>query len=809
MSADGAVTPPRRLLTPDAGCSTPTQVHPKGSPDLPAGPIGDTRELQNRSLGRARALSRRQSPGDLGDEGGGFDHGDAQYGLLFDYNPNPMWVYDLETLRFLRVNQAAVQQYGYSADQFLAMSILDLQPSAQALGSWPHSGGRRGSGRPPDACLHRRCDGVLIEVELLSERVVFRGRPAGLVLVDGRGGRARGEQDRQMLKRLQTMFSQVHALSVRLRDRDELFKASCRIAVTQGGFRVALVAAIEPQTYRLRTLASASDCDAGTAWVDRLVAQPDSRLTPLIDRILRERSAVAWISVPEPGAAHELSERAPGAMALLPLVVADELVAAMLLCAGDGGCFEDEALQLLAQVAADLSFTLDYLGKSKQLHDLRFYDAVTGLANRSLLLERAEQGLRDAVDAGRGMALYLLDLERFKQVNDHLGRGAGDALLKQVGTWLTRRCGDAGLVARVGVDQFAMLLPRAAGEAASLDVVDRMLAAFVKQPFRLQDSMLRMAAKAGIAFCPEDGKDPETLYRHAEAALKQAKLRGDRSLRYCRQMSESAAERMTLETRLRHALERGEFLLHYQPKLSLHSGKLSGAEALIRWQDPRGELVSPARFIPVLEETGLIHEVGAWAIRQAMLDAQRWRSAGRLAVRIAVNVSPLQLRNPGFLPQVWRTIATAPQSPADLELEITESVIMDGIQQNIAVLQAIREMGVQIAIDDFGTGFSSLSYLSRLPVDALKIDRSFIVDMTSGPQGLSLVSTIINLAHSLKLKVVAEGVETEEQSRLLRLLSCDEWQGYLCSPPLPAAAFEALFLSPSAPGGAMTGPGGS
>lgn len=765
---------------------------------------GDAAEMQWCSHRQLCTHSRSQGGRSLGGEAAGFERGEIQYGLLFDYNPNPMWLYDIDTLRFLRVNEAAVQQYGYSAQQFLSMTILELQPADQAQGSSAHGSARRRSMRQGDACLHRRRDGTLLQVELLSERVMFSGRPAGLVLIHEQDRRPRGEPSTRILKRVRAMSSEVHALSVRLRDRDILFKASCRVAVKQGGFRLAVIAAVEPQTRRLRSLASASDSDSGLATIERLIAQPDKRLAELIDRAVRERSAGVCTTCQETAASQDESARVPAAMALLPLVVAEELVAVMLLCAADGRYFEDEALKLLTQLAANLAFTLDYLGKAKQLHDLQLYDGVTGLANRSLLLERVEQGLREGLGGRQGMALYLLDLERFKQVNDHLGRVAGDSLLKQVGTWLRRHCGNTGLVARVGVDQFALLLPRAASEVAAVDLVDTILAAFVKQPFRLQDSMLRMAAKAGIALCPEDGQDPETLYRNAEAALKQAKLKGDRRLRYSPQMSATAAERMSLETRLRQALERGEFLLHYQPKLSLHSGKLSGAEALIRWQDPRGELVSPARFIPVLEETGLIHEVGAWAIHQAMADARRWRSAGHPAVRIAVNVSPVQLRNPGFLPQVWRTIASAQQSPADLELEITESVIMDGVQQNIAVLQAIREMGVQVAIDDFGTGFSSLSYLSRLPVDALKIDRSFVVDMTAGPQGLALVSTIINLAHSLKLKVVAEGVENEEQSRLLRLLGCDQWQGYLCSPPLPAAAFESQFLSKSAFSGTMT-----
>jgi EAL domain-containing protein (putative c-di-GMP-specific phosphodiesterase class I) len=299
-----------------------------------------------------------------------------------------------------------------------------------------------------------------------------------------------------------------------------------------------------------------------------------------------------------------------------------------------------------------------------------------------------------------------------------------------------------------------------------------------------------------VAVFPDDGADADSLFRNAEAALKKAKASGERYLFYTQKMTEAVAGKLTLENQLRQALDQGEFVLHYQPKVNLASGKVTSAEALIRWNDPRTGLVPPGRFIPVLEETGLIYEVGRWALRQAIEDYLRWRSAGLAAVRIAVNVSPLQLRNRGFIAEIEQAIGIDAHAAAGLELEITESLIMEDIKHNIASLQAIRAMGVTIAIDDFGTGFSSLSYLAKLPVDTLKIDRSFVIDMTAAPEGLALVQTIISLAHSLKLKVVAEGVETEEQSRLLRLLSCDEMQGFLFSKPVPGEIFETKFLAP-------------
>ena len=265
-------------------------------------------------------------------------------------------------------------------------------------------------------------------------------------------------------------------------------------------------------------------------------------------------------------------------------------------------------------------------------------------------------------------------------------------------------------------------------------------------------------------------------------------------------MSARAAGKATLENQLRQALEKSEFVLHYQPKVNLASGKLATAEALIRWNDPLTGLVPPGLFVPMLEECGLIIEVGGWALRQAVQDYLRWRKAGLPAVRIAVNVSPLQLRHRGFIAEIEQVVGIAEHAAAGLELEITESLIMEDVRHSITSLQAIRAMGVRIAIDDFGTGFSSLSYLAQLPADTLKIDRSFVAGMTVSPQGLALVSTIIDLAHALNLKVVAEGVETEEQSRLLRLLNCDEMQGFLFSKPLPAEIFEARYLAAGATG---------
>jgi EAL domain-containing protein (putative c-di-GMP-specific phosphodiesterase class I)/CheY-like chemotaxis protein len=309
------------------------------------------------------------------------------------------------------------------------------------------------------------------------------------------------------------------------------------------------------------------------------------------------------------------------------------------------------------------------------------------------------------------------------------------------------------------------------------------LARWFAAAYPVGERELRIAARMGLALFPDDGIDPNTLFMHAESALKKAKATGERYLFYTREMSHRAAERLSLENKLRQAIDRQEFVLHYQPKLDLAAGEVAGIEALLRWRSPDRGLVPPLEFIPVLEEAGLILEVGAWALRKAVLDHNSWTARGISVPRIAVNVSSIQLRQRNFVDLVQEAIGPAAGANV-IDLEITESCIMEDIEANIDKLRKLRSWGIGIAIDDFGTGYSSLAYLAKFPVDILKIDRSFIITMLQNVDTMTLVSTIISLAHALKLRVVAEGVDSEDQAKVLRLLRCDEMQGYLYSKPL-------------------------
>jgi diguanylate cyclase (GGDEF)-like protein/PAS domain S-box-containing protein len=611
----------------------------------------------------------------------------------------------------------------------------------------------------------------------------------------------RSELKIKRLNRVYAVLSGINSLIVRVQDRDLLFKEACEVAIEHGRFKMAWIGVVDRSAQRIVPIASAGAEPEFVALIkDSFSLREDVPIdrTDHTARAVREKRAIVLNEIEGDTTVFltkDRIERGIFSMAILPLMVSNEALGVLTLYADESEFFDEKELKLLTELASNIALATDHIDKRQRLDYLSYYDLLTGLANRSLFLERVGQYARSATGPGHTLALFLIDLERFKNINDTLGQAAGDVLLKQVAEWLTVNVGDANLLARVGADRFAVVMTEVSKEGEVARLLDKMIQAFLEHPFQVNDTTFRIAAKVGVALFPEDGVDADTLFKKAEAALKKAKMNGERYLFYTQKMTEAVAIQLTLENQLRQALDKGQFVLHYQPKISLASGQLTGVEALIRWNDPRTGLVPPGRFMPILEETGLIHDVGRWALRTAIDDYLRWNSAGVANVRIAVNVSPVQLRNRGFIEEIRRAVDIDPRAASGLELEITESLIMEDVKRGVEILQAIRLMGIRIAIDDFGTGFSSLSYLAKLPVDTLKIDRSFVMDLVDGPEGLALVSTIITLAHSLKLKVVAEGVETEEQSRLLRLLNCDEFQGYLFSKPVPREVFEARFLA--------------
>jgi diguanylate cyclase (GGDEF)-like protein/PAS domain S-box-containing protein len=443
----------------------------------------------------------------------------------------------------------------------------------------------------------------------------------------------------------------------------------------------------------------------------------------------------------------------------------------------------------------DITPRKEHAAQSARLDFLAHYDTLTSLPNRALLETLAESQLALAREHRNALAIAIIDVGRLRLVNETLGRHGGDELLRTIAARLGDALRPGDTLSRHDSASFAVLLSSAAQGTEIANWLEHVVTPALSEPFAIGDTPLRMAFKTGIAIFPADGQTANELMAHAESALKKAKADSGAYAFYAPSLNSKVAERLSLETRLRTALSHDEFVLYYQPKIELRTGKVVGLEALIRWRDPERGLIAPSLFVPILEETNMILDVGRWVLETAATQYMLWRNSNLVVPRIAVNVSATQLSHRDFLQFLTDALARHPAAAEGLDLEITESVLLDDLEGNISKLMAARERGFRVAIDDFGTGYSSLGYLSRLPLDALKIDRSFVEAMVEEPQQMSIVTTIISLAHSMELEVIAEGVETGVQAQLLRLLRCDEIQGYLVARPLPADEVVRFFGS--------------
>ncbi len=431
--------------------------------------------------------------------------------------------------------------------------------------------------------------------------------------------------------------------------------------------------------------------------------------------------------------------------------------------------------------------------RTAQVNRLAYYDTTTELPNRALFEDRLEKALAIAQRPTQTVGVLFLALDQFKKVNDSLGHDRGDWLLKAVADRLQTCISERETVARFAGDEFALLLNDVAGTKDVVRTIGTISEA-LRSSFYIDGLEVFVTASVGASLFPFDGTDCQSLLKNAGAALYRAKTSGGNNYQfYTADMHAQASKRLSLEANLRRAIENEEFVVHYQPRIAIDSLKIVGMEALVRWEHPQLGLVSPAEFIPLAEDTGLIIPIGEWVLRRACRQNREWLDKGLAALRVAVNISARQFQQQDIAKVIVQILNEERLSPEHLELELTESSIMSNAEFAIGVLTGLKEMGVKISVDDFGTGFSSLSYLKRLPLDALKIDQSFVRDATTDPDDAALVMAVITLGHNLRLKVVAEGVETEEQLRFLQLLRCDEIQGFLFSRPLPAEELVKLF----------------
>jgi len=696
--------------------------------------------------------------------------------------------------RIVLFNTAAERMFGRTAGEMLGQPLGVLMPERFREAHRRHTdafGGGHFSRRSMGdrGAIHGlRANGEEFPIEAAISRSGAGGHTLCTVVLRDISERVQSQRKLLQLSRIHAVLSEINSLIVRTRDRRELLDAACRIAVEQGTFAAAWIGLMNKDSGEVTLTAWAGPCSAHIAHDPAFARARLLDTGGLAGRAVATRAPALAAGIAD-GAlprCQEVLGCGYHSLIALPLGVADTSTVGVLeLFSNERALIDrDGELALLTELADDISFALEHIADEEKLHYLAYYDTLTGLANRTLLHDRLEQALRAALQNGTKVALLAADIKAFRKINETLGRSGGDIVLRELASRFRRLAPDPKSIARIGSDHFAAVISDFKADSELGHRIEETIEGLTSAPFRAGAELIHLAIRAGIAVFPSDGQDADTLFKNAEAAQRKCKLSADRYLLYQPEMNASVAETLLLENKLKGALEKQQFVLHYQPKIRASDGRIGGLEALIRWNDPGSGMVPPAKFIPLLEETGMIAEVGLWVIRQALAEHSAWLAQGLDPPRIAVNVSAVQMRRKDFLEQV-RAALGAGRAEA-LELEITESVMMHDIEDNIRKLHALREMGFTLSIDDFGTGYSSLAYLTRLPVNALKIDRSFVTGMTDDANSMSIVSTILSMAQSLKLTVIAEGVETEEQARFLKLLRCDELQGHLFGKPVPA-----------------------
>jgi len=598
------------------------------------------------------------------------------------------------------------------------------------------------------------------------------------------------EQERRIarLSRIRAVIAALHSAMLRQTDRDSLLQAACSVATVEGIFRIAWVA--EPREGGETPAILAISDGAAREFVvtnlrllgaDHFAARALATREPVvINDFSKEPSLQA---VCDRLVAHECRSGAA-----FPLSSDGAVVAALVLLARERDVFDDEEIGLLRWMTSDLSYALEHIENAQRLEHLAYFDALTGLANAALFRDRLARFVAAAQATNEKVCVVIMDLENFTRLNDSLGRECGDEILRAVAQRLERCLEEPRALARLGADTFAIARP-GSGDRVATRLLDQVVEA-LRDPIEVGGQAISLTSQAGIALYPDDADDDIGLFKHAEAALKLAKSSGARHMFYSAQMNRRIAARLEAEAALRAAVEAKQFVLHFQPRVDMVSGLVVGAEALIRWQHPEHGLVQPEDFIALAEETGLIVPIGAWVIDAICAHQAAWLKAGAAMVPIAANVSSVQLDHSDIVRTVSDALARHSLFARHLHLELTESSVMKDPVAAAEVLRRLRELGVGLALDDFGTGHSSLAYLKRFPFTRVKIDRTFISDITHSAEDAAIASAIITIAHRMGLKVVAEGVETQGQFNYLSMQGCDEMQGFYFSPAVSAEMFE-------------------
>ncbi|MGD8574795.1 MAG: EAL domain-containing protein, partial [Gammaproteobacteria bacterium] len=595
------------------------------------------------------------------------------------------------------------------------------------------------------------------------------------------------------LNRMHRLLSGINSSLVRAEDRDQLMHKVCEMARRQGGFSLTWMVLLD------------EDSDRVVKIVNRRAPRVPDSLTPAPGSRIVEHNEMAREAVEnrrlvvsnrlvrhthDSAARRDLDSSGIEACAMIPLLDGDRITGMIGLYSTEIDFFDQAEIDLLTQLGDDVAFALGYLAKSERLDFLAFNDPLTGLANLTLFRDRLEQALIRADSQNRRCGVLIIAIDRLRDINSAHGHRVGDAVLSEAANRLRGTLREGDSAGRLHNDEFGVILADMDHSEDAIMPARKILEAF-DEPVKIGELELVVSVKIGISIAPADADSAPALVQNANAAL--SGLRGGNGERYrfyTPEMQSATLERMDIERHLRHAVDRNQLRLVYQPVVDIRTLKMTGVEALLRWEHPQLGHVSPGRFIPIAEQSGLINRLGDWALREALRQAGQWRDSG-LELDVSVNLSVLQLRQPDFCKQLAELTGRAGSSPS-LCLELTESKLMEQAQYTLAQLNEIRGLGVRLSIDDFGTGYSSLSYLKQLPVDTIKIDISFIRDIADDPNDASIVRAIISLSHHLDLAVTAEGVETLEQLELLRDFGCNHVQGFLLSPPVPPQSITEL-----------------
>ncbi|MGY2985692.1 diguanylate cyclase (GGDEF)-like protein [Bradyrhizobium sp. USDA 4518] len=671
-------------------------------------------------------------------------------------------------------------------------AALPLLKNGEAIGALVFLSSEFGTFSPEMMALLQR----------LAENVSF-----ALANFDRADEKARDDEQKERLSRMFAALSATNEAIMRAKSRAELYRLVCAAAATGGKFTSTTIALAQTGSDYLRIVAIAGPAAEGARQVTLSTSEAHPEGRGACGRAFRSGKACIindYFADPETAAFHERA-RLDGTQssASFPLVVSGQVVGVMIFVAIDKDTFTPEFAELLQRLADNLAFALESFDRADEKHKaderieyLASHDSLTNLPNRETFNEMLHHAISAADRHRRQLAVLFIDLDRFKVINDSLGHDAGDMLLVAIAERLRGSLRASDVVARLGGDEFVVILE----ETAERDDVERIagdLLVSLSQPLQLSGHECHTTASIGIAMYPADGSDVQTLTKNADMAMYLAKEDGKNGFRFfSNEIRAQSIERLTMESALRRALERKQFSLDYQPKVDMASGQISGVEALLRWTHPELGKVSPGQFIPLAEETGLIVPIGRWVLKEACGQNMAWQRCGLRAVTMAVNLSPRQFGDPNLLDDIDAALEESGMSPALLQLEVTESMVMRNVTRAVRVLDAIQNRGIRLAIDDFGTGYSSMSLMKQFPIDTIKIDRSFVRDLPNDSEDVAIAQAIISMGKALGMTIVAEGVETSEQQEFLRAHACDEMQGFLFSRPLPPRDLAEL-LKPS------------